>query len=75
MGCIQLFNRLFKDLFVGEMSFSLSQEGVSPAGIYLFKVNYGKVTTVCEISSKLTLKTGINDVTLALLTLFWFFHC
>ena len=57
------------------MSFSLSQEGVSPAGIYLFKVNYGKVTTVCEISSKLTLKTGINDVTLALLTLFWFFHC
>ena len=75
MGCTQLFNWFFKDLFVGEMSFSLSQERVSPAGIYLFKVNNGKVRTMCEISSKLTLKTGANDVALALLTLFWFFHC
>ena len=41
----QLFDRLFKDLFVNKMSFSLSKEGVSPAGTYLFKVNNGKVRT------------------------------
>ena len=45
MGYTQLFDRLFKDLFVDKMSFSLSQERVSPAGIYLFKVNNGKVRT------------------------------
>ena len=29
----------------------------NPAGIYLFKVNNRKPTTMCEISSKLTIKT------------------
>ena len=29
----------------------------SPAGIYFFKVNNGKTRTMCEIYSKLTIKT------------------
>ena len=28
-----------------------------PAGIFLFNVNYGNTRTMCEICSKLTLKT------------------
>ena len=30
---------------------------ISPAAIYLFKVNNGKTITICEICSKLTIKT------------------
>ena len=37
----------------------------SPAGIHLFKVNNGNTKTMCEICSKLTIKTqsDIIDIT------------
>ena len=34
-----------------------SEHKINPAGIYLFKFNNGSTKTMCEICSKLTIKT------------------
>ena len=56
-----------------------------PAGTYLFRVNNGNTKTMCEICSKLTIKTpnDVSDVVLVSLMLslnsfhafFWCFYC
>ena len=38
-------------------SLTITAQGLSPVGIYLFKVNYRNIRTMCEICSKLTIKT------------------
>ena len=63
----------------------LKRFALCQAGIRLFKVNNGKIRTMCEICSKLTIKTPKrqHDVILVYLlltfkifhTLFWCFHC
>ena len=42
---------------VGKYLFKVNNNIAIPSGIYLMKVNNGNIRTVCEICSKLTIKT------------------
>ena len=95
---VMLSNHYFRDKIpvsaLMKINFRRSLHGVNSiqdysnplaAGIYLFKVNNGNTGTMCEIYSKLTIKTSEwrhwrrSAVYLLTLnrfhTLFWCFHC
>ena len=45
------------NLKLSEKNLTKGSIGTNPAGIYVFEVNNGSTKTMCEICSKLTIKT------------------
>ena len=70
-------------VFFFHFSFNASKKRKKTADIYLFKVNNGNTGIMCEICSKLTIKTPECQLVSLLLThtlnsihtSFWCFHC